>query len=130
MGMGAIAWGYTARQNPEGDLFAFLAGYPQLAKVVAEYSGYNDEGYLEAVECFDAAGKPVTAPEARRKPKYPDEYVRPRLEELLYELLEARYGGWELNAGSYGTITVDVPAQKVRVDHHPGHPDYADEEDW
>lgn len=40
-----------------------------------------------------------------------------QLDEFQEKLFYLLPGGWELNEGSYGEITVNVPARTIRVDH-------------
>jgi hypothetical protein len=84
------------------------------------------------VQCF-AGETPVAAPPPRNMQvggafaeQYADYTAAGRaatcevdLEQLLEWCLEQEHPGWEINDGGRGTITVDVPARKVTIDHHP-----------
>lgn len=37
------------------------------------------------------------------------------IESVCYDVLEANFGGWEINDGSYGTFTFDVKKRKVSL---------------
>jgi hypothetical protein len=75
-------------------------------KIVISYHGAGDEGWIEditpepEVEGFDLAH---------------DLYKE--LEEAAYEILEENYGGWEINEGSTGHMTVDVVERQVFIHH-------------
>lgn len=37
-------------------------------------------------------------------------------EQIAYDVLEQKYGGWEINEGSFGTIHFDIDERKVRCE--------------
>ncbi len=72
-----------------------------VVQVVAEFSGYGDDGEFEDFEYLPATERVV--------PK--------DLEDALYEwLYEALPGGWEIDDGSRGTVEIDVQACIAHVD--------------
>lgn len=72
-------------------------------KVTIEYHGSGDEGFIEGI-----TGLPIDL-DSDELEKY--------LESWAYDLLEENWGGWEINEGSQGTITIDVKAREVHVHH-------------
>ena len=73
-----------------------------VCEVVAQFSGSGDEGEFYEIEYLPAS-------ETRVVPK--------DLADALYDWLGyALPGGWEINEGSSGTVTIDVPATIAHVD--------------
>jgi hypothetical protein len=68
-------------------------------RVTARFDGYGDSGQIESVEV-----EPETVSLAKD--------LQDELEDFLIERLP---GGWEINAGSWGEFTVNVPAGHVEV---------------
>jgi hypothetical protein len=66
-----------------------------------DYGGYGDSGEIQKY-IVDSEG------ETRDIPK--------DIEDILYRVLEDAYGGWEINEGSYGTITIED--YEVHIDHN------------
>ena len=79
----------------------------RVATIEAAYSGYGDSGCIDGVQYRDAAGERVD------RVHLPTELIE-RLENLLYEFLPA---GFETDAGSQGTLTLDVQTGKVTIQH-------------
>ena len=67
-------------------------------KLVVTYDGSNDEGYVNEIEL----GK---------------EAARNAIETWVYGELASRFGGWEINEGSQGTISIDFDTGKVQFSH-------------
>jgi hypothetical protein len=78
-----------------------------VSKVRAEYSGYGDSGCIDGIAYFDAHDQPVNT--ALVQPA-----SAPAIEDVLYEFLPA---GFEINDGSQGTLTIDVTAGTVALEH-------------
>ncbi len=79
----------------------------QVANIEAAYSGSGDSGAIDGVQFRDRKGIRIersTIPAA----------LKESLEDTLYEFLPA---GFEINDGSQGTLTVDVQAGTVKLDH-------------
>lgn len=79
----------------------------RVANVEAAYSGYGDSGAIDGLQYRDAAGQRVD-----RASLPPD--VIEELENCVYEFLPA---GFEINDGGQGTLTLDVLASKVTIQH-------------
>jgi hypothetical protein len=78
-----------------------------VADVEAAYSGYGDSGAIDGVQYRDKAGVRV------EREKIPAA-LKEQLESVLYEFLPA---GFEINDGSQGTLTLDVQAGTVKLEH-------------
>jgi len=78
-----------------------------VSKVQAEYSGYGDSGCIDGITYLDAHDQPVNMDMVRSASD-------PEIENVLYEFLPA---GFEINDGSQGTLTVDVAAGTVTIEH-------------
>ena len=78
-----------------------------VSKVKAEYSGYGDSGCIDGITYLDAHDQPVNMDMVRAASD-------PDIENVVYEFLPA---GFEINDGSQGTLTVDVTAGTVAIEH-------------
>ena len=78
-----------------------------VAKVQAEYSGYGDSGCINHIAYLDAQNQPINMDLVRAASD-------PDIEDVLYEFLPA---GFEINDGSQGTLTIDVAAGTVTLEH-------------
>ena len=78
-----------------------------VSRVKAEYSGYGDSGCIDGITYLDAHGQPVNMDMVRSASD-------PDIENVLYEFLPA---GFEINDGGQGTLTVDVTAGTVTIEH-------------
>ena len=76
-----------------------------IAKLEAEYSGNSDDGCINDIAYFDAEGQPMDVDEAA---------YELGIEDILYEFLP---DGFEVDLGSEGTLTVDVTAGTLTLDH-------------
>lgn len=74
-----------------------------ITEVRLSYSGSGDEGYIDDYWFTPNLDTP-----------HP---VMQRLEDWAYDVLEQHFGGWEINEGSSGTITMDVVNQKATISH-------------
>ena len=87
-----------------------------VSKVKAEYSGYGDSGCIDGITYLDAHDQPVNMDMVRAASD-------PEIENVLYEFLPA---GFEINDGSQGTLTVDVAAGTVTIEHGENYTDTRD----
>jgi len=78
-----------------------------VANVEAAYSGYGDSGAIDGVQFRDKTGIRV------EREKIPAALTE-QLENVLYEFLPA---GFEINDGGQGTLTLDVQAGTVKLEH-------------
>jgi len=79
----------------------------QVANIEAAYSGSGDSGAIDGVQFRDSKGIRI------ERSTIPGP-LKESLEDALYEFLPA---GFEINDGSQGTLTVDVQAGTVKLDH-------------
>ena len=77
-----------------------------IEKVVVEYSGENDEGYINEITCEPDDGAI----------NYRDDLYN-TVERAAYDLLSKEWGGWEINEGSSGKITIDVKERTTELKH-------------
>lgn len=74
----------------------FINEYPELGpELEVNYDGGGDDGYIQD-----------------------EEYIPTIFTDISYEILNAFYGGWELNEGSQGTILYDFRNKKVSIHHN------------
>ena len=78
-----------------------------VSKVRAEYSGYGDSGCIDGITYLDAHDQPVNMALVLSASD-------PAIEDVLYEFLPS---GFEINDGSQGTLTIDVAAGTVTLEH-------------
>jgi len=78
-----------------------------IASVEVAYSGYGDSGAIDGVQYRDSAGQRVA------REKIPTA-VHEALDKCLYEFLPS---GFEINDGSQGTLTIDLPANVLTLNH-------------
>jgi len=76
-----------------------------IEEVIVHYSGYGDSGDIEHVE-VKPSGKELQDDE------------EDILSDLTFELLGARHGGWEINEGSNGTVSLDLKKGSIEHDHY------------
>lgn len=93
-------------------------------RMEAGYSGGNDEGGVNDIKLFDAAGKEIEAPDfyLEREPRAGDpEYAiregKVREQHPLWEaadsIMSTKYGTWCGEFEAYGTLFVDVKTGKA-----------------
>ena len=73
------------------------------------YSGSNDEGYIDD----------ITSDPPAPSLDYGTELYR-QVQDEVYAVLEQHHGGWEINEGSHGHITINVKERKAFL-HHGEH---------
>jgi hypothetical protein len=98
-----------------------------VANLTVSFDGYGDSGQIESVDARRAEGSEVPlsnsvtvqfraadwdAEEAKERILPLDEAV----EWFVYEMLGGLHGGWEINDGAFGTVTVDVVAATITLD--------------
>lgn len=83
----------------------------------AEYDGSGDSGQIEDVILQDAANQCMTMSEADSD----------ALNALFYDLLETRFGGWENDAGAFGTFTWTLETDALEHNHHERYENYSTE---
>lgn len=82
--------------------------------IVVEYNGAGDSGCIEQLTVFDDKAIPFWLENAN----VPNpSTLKDTIESIFYDLLETRYGGWEINDGSYGSFTWDLLADTLKHTH-------------
>ena len=79
----------------------------RVANIEAAYSGYGDSGAIEGLQFRDAVGRRVERTDIPGS-------LKEQLEETLYEFLPE---GFEIDEGSQGTLTIDLQASRISVQH-------------
>ena len=89
------------------ELTRLLSTRPEIAQITIEYNGSGDEGCIEDVTAYDTNDKLLTL--------HAD--LQHAAEEVAYDLLAVHCGGWEINEGSSGVITIDAKTLQGTIDH-------------
>lgn len=78
--------------------------------VEVEYDGNGDSGQVDSVAFLDSHGDSV---EVKADFDITEEFTN-----LAYSYLERKWGSWEDNEGSYGSLTFDVKKQRCEITHN------------
>lgn len=98
--------------------------------VCVEFDGSGDSGAIENVTCQGAS---ETIPEVLIEEwrvvggtliGAPNVKLADAVENLAYDLLEQKHPGWEIDAGAFGDITIDVAKDAVTHTHNDRFEDY------
>lgn len=74
-------------------------------KITITYSGSGDEGYINEITPERMNGVEIAGD------------LHEMLESAAYDILSDHFGGWEINEGSHGHMTIDVGEQQVFIHH-------------
>ncbi len=85
-------------------LWKALRKKSSIATVVVEYDGSGDSGEVTSVAAYNTKEEEVDLGRA----------LTDLVSDFVYEYLP---GGWEINEGSFGTCTIDVPNKKAHFEH-------------
>lgn len=117
----------TLRPANKAALFGPLAT-SSVAIVNVEFDGAGDSGQIETVEYLGADGWPLEPDDTfitLAKPSHDGLTVehmphslRDAVEHFVYDCLEETHGGWEIDAGAYGTFKFDVAARTIHLNYH------------
>ena len=113
-----------------------------IAKVEITYDGCGDQGCIEEVTAYDAAGQIIDTTSDRplvitvRETVWNEATqnyevhmvvrsvgVRQAVEHWCYGLLEAHFAGWEIDGGASGTITINVKTRRGSIEHNARYTD-------
>jgi len=86
-----------------------------ITRVTADYDGGGDSGQLESVRLYQGTDE---------RTESVDPELVTRVEQLLYDLLEVRHGGWENNEGAFGEFQWDVVSDALTHEHNARFTDY------
>ena len=103
-------------------LKAYLGTLANVEEIVVNYDGSGDDGAITSIKFFDHAGTEVHPPPADVvravvQKLQNQEFDYPEVEDYIYALLAARFGGWENDDGAYGEIVIRVEDGSVDVAH-------------
>jgi hypothetical protein len=120
-------------------LFNTLA-QTKVSSIEVSFEGCGDSGQIESVDYTDANGKGIDEAyldktivkgsaktcyhqwdEKKKKlvkTKAREGNIREIVEEVCYDKLGSSHGGWEINAGSYGTFRFDVAGRKITLEYN------------
>jgi hypothetical protein len=111
-----------------------------ITRVVIAFDGFGDQGQIESTEAFAADDTKVELPPGTVEQTYLDDgcvysvevdgktvmrhrdgstasvAVEGAIESLVYDALELRHGGWEINDGSFGEFIFDVAARSIKIE--------------
>jgi len=101
-----------------------------ITTVLVNFDGYGDSGQVEKIEartgdvdCTLPAVE-VEVASAQWGSAAIDRQTKPiseAIETLVYDVLSATHGGWEINDGSYGDFTFDVTERTITLDYNERH---------
>lgn len=135
----------------------------EIKSIVAHFDGQNDSGSINTIEAVSVddeteitddtlcsvylrgvtpAGETLTnswdnGTYSRRNFEQKPLSLFELIENVCYETLEVAHGGWEINAGSFGKIYIDVPLggkelsgqSAILIDYNEYEEDYSDYDD-
>ena len=111
------------RPTNKAALFAALAA-ADITSVTVEFDGCGDSGQIESIDA-KAGGADAGLPDAMimlatfgwgdTEPVERTMSVREAVEHMAYDCLARKHGGWEINAGAFGTFTFDVAARSITL---------------
>ena len=121
----------TRAQN-KAIVFAALAA-AGIHRVTVDYDGSGDSGQIENVEAWNAGNERIPFPSpfiVRLTSEDPDRLPSPQslegsVENLAWDYLEERHGGWENNGGAFGTFVFDVPSRAITLEHNERYTEYS-----
>lgn len=119
-------------KNLANTLFAACA-HLKIKKIEVIFDGEGDSGQIESVTFYNEKseevdpvvdlGECVVGDGLRLGDSGWEEVTRTTkltleeaAEQIAYDVLEQKYGGWEINEGSFGTIHFDIDERKVRCE--------------
>lgn len=95
-----------------------LQQHEQAAVVRVTYDGYADNGTIESIDVLTEDGTPIQiASDAEGD-------VEEEIIELFYDLLDARWSGWQDNDGACGTFEWDLRTNALDHEHNVRFEDY------
>jgi uncharacterized protein DUF6878 len=135
---------FSEQQNAEhtqmvairNELFAWMERN-SIGEIIAPFDGSDDSGQVEEIACYDPGDRDITDlldlkgahlparhserrydPDLREEVRIESETttVSSAIEELVYHYLDAEWDGWEINEGSFGTVTFDLGTRQILVD--------------
>lgn len=97
------------RMNTTKEKFlTLITAYPDLEKIVCEYDGSCDSGEIEDPMFMGPNHNTILV----------SKLLIDTTIDYLYNYLEIRHSGWEINDGSYGHIEIDVLSGVIDITHN------------
>jgi len=94
-----------------------------IVKLQAYYGGSNDEGHVGAISALDKDNKAISIPAVDVTVHYAGSAQTAKLadalDEEVYQQIDNRHGGFEINRGSNGTFELDVASRNINVTNEP-----------
>jgi len=103
-------------------LFAALKA-EGIEELTISFDGFGDSGQLAHVGCIETTRSPNSADTLNtrefctRHGLPVGKYQTSAIEQLCYDALELHHGGWENDAGAFGSFTFDTESQGIRYEH-------------
>lgn len=70
---------------------------------------------VEKIEAhFDGSGDSGSIDEVTYDPDILDEKLKDIVVSQFYDILEEKYGGWEIDDGSFGDVKIDLTGKKIK----------------
>jgi hypothetical protein len=107
----------------------------RVVSINVDFDGCGDSGQISSIEYYDHREKGLPEPSGEIKgSKLPAGHhwnsktnnfeelpereggFNELVEQICYDRLGAKHGGWEINEGSYGTFTFDVLNRKIELE--------------
>jgi hypothetical protein len=88
-------------------LTQLLSTRPEVAEITIRYDGSGDQGCIGDVIARDSNDNELTL--------HTD--LQHAVEDIAYDLLAVHCGGWEINEGSSGVITIDAKTLQGTIEH-------------
>lgn len=98
-----------------------------ISRVVVSFDGCGDSGQIDEVQAY-RSDETVSFPDVSitvSSTSWSDPAItstqRPlkeAIEYMAYDILEMKYGGWEINDGAWGDFTFDVENHAVTLDYN------------
>jgi hypothetical protein len=98
-----------------------------ITHVIVSFDGCGDSGQIESIEAkkgddiVDLPGPQIDIHRTHWGMSQPECLVltlTDAVEQLAYDCLEDRHGGWENNEGAYGEFAFDVAARTITLDYN------------
>lgn len=96
-----------------------------ITSVAVEFDGCGDSGQIESIdaksggadaELLDATVVIATRGWRDTDPTERSMSIREAVEHMAYDCLAREHGGWEINAGAFGTFTFDVADRSITLE--------------
>lgn len=102
--------------NYKREMFATLTdvvkAFPTIQTVEVIYDGSGDSGGIDSIDFRDGNNRLVDIGDGFN-------HVNNKIEEFVYQVLEERCGGWEINDGARGEVIIRVDrSEEISFNHY------------